>query len=50
MGDDSRVLINDRVYRVNEVVDRNLGIRLVKVEPGSLHFVDARGVAYVKYL
>ena len=50
MGDDSRVLINDRVYRVNEVVDRNLGIRLVKVEPGSLHFVDGRGVAYVKYL
>ena len=50
MGDDSRVLINDRVYRVNEVVDRNLGIRLVKVEPGSLHFVDGRGVTYVKHL
>ncbi|MEN9811589.1 MAG: hypothetical protein RL479_275 [Verrucomicrobiota bacterium] len=50
MGEDSRVLINDRVYRVNEVVDRNLGIRLVKVEPGSLHFTDGRGVTYVKHL
>jgi hypothetical protein len=50
LGEDSRVLINDRVYRVNDVIDRALGIRLVKVEPGSLHFVDGRGVAYVKYL
>lgn len=50
LGSDSRVLINERVYRVNEVIDRTLGIRLVQVEPGSLHFVDERGVTYVKYL
>jgi hypothetical protein len=50
LGDDSRVLINDRVYRVNDVIDRTLGIRLVRVEPGSLHFVDGRGVTYVKHL
>lgn len=50
LGPDSRVLINERVYRVNEVIDRTLGIRLVQVEPGSLHFVDGRGVTYVKYL
>lgn len=50
LGEDSRVLINDRVYRVNDVIDRALGVRLVKVEPGSLHFVDARGFTYVKHL
>lgn len=50
LGEDSRVLINDRVYRVNDVIDRALGVRLVKVEAGSLHFVDGRGVAYVKHL
>ncbi|MBM3842116.1 MAG: hypothetical protein FJ397_02440 [Verrucomicrobia bacterium] len=50
LGKESRVLINERVYRVNEVIERTLGIRLVQVEPGSLHFVDGRGVTYVKYL
>lgn len=47
-GDDSRVLMNDRVYRVNDLVDRTLGLRLVKVEPSTLTFTDAQGVTYVK--
>ncbi|MFZ9746731.1 MAG: hypothetical protein ACO3G4_08885 [Opitutaceae bacterium] len=50
LGDDSRVLINDRVYRVNDVIDRTLGVRLVRVEPARLDFVDGRGVTYVKHL
>ena len=50
LGEESRVLINERVYRVNEVIERTLNIRLVQVEPGSLHFVDGRGVTYVKHL
>jgi hypothetical protein len=48
-GDDSRVLMNDRVYRVNDIVDRALGIRLVKVAVDSLTFSDAAGLTYVKY-
>ncbi|HVU34414.1 MAG TPA: hypothetical protein VHE61_13345 [Opitutaceae bacterium] len=48
-GSDSRVLMNDRVYRVNDVVDRPLGIRLTKVSPDSLTFTDANGATYVKY-
>jgi hypothetical protein len=50
MGDDSRVLINERVYRVNEIIERTLGIRLIKVTPGVLTFSDANGVTYAKYL
>jgi len=41
--------MNDRVYRVNDVVDRNSGLRLVKVEKDSLTFADVHGVTYVKY-
>ena len=49
-GIDSKVLISDRVFRVNDIVERNLGLRLVEVQPDRLFFVDARGVAYIKNL
>jgi hypothetical protein len=48
-GSESKVLMNDRVYRVNDIVDRNLGVRLTKVAPDSLTFTDGNGVSYVKY-
>lgn len=48
-GSDSRVLMNDRVYRVNDIVDRSLELRLTKVASDSLTFTDANGVTYVKY-
>ena len=41
--------MNDRVYRVNDIVDRSLSLRLTKVEPGILTFTDANGMTYVKY-
>ena len=47
-GGDSRVLMNDRVFRVNDIVDRNLGIRLTKVEASALTFTDSNGAVYVK--
>ena len=40
--------MNERVYRVNDIVDRTLGIRLVKVAADSLTFSDPNGVSYVK--
>lgn len=49
-GIDSKVLIGDRVFRVNDVIERNFGLRLVEVQPDRLYFVDARGVAYTKNL
>ncbi len=47
-GTESRVLMNDRVFRVNEIVERNFGLRLTKVEPNTLTFTDANGAVYVK--
>ena len=47
-GDDSRVLMGDRVFRVNDIVDRNLGVRLTKVESSALTFTDSNGAIYVK--
>ena len=35
-------------YRVNDIVDRNLGVRLAKVESNALTFTDSNGVVYVK--
>ena len=47
-GTDSRALLNERVYRINDLVDRTLGLRLTKVETDSLTFTDPHGVVYVK--
>lgn len=47
-GNESRVLMNDRVFRVNDIVDRTLGVRLIKVDTDHLTFADARGATYVK--
>ena len=47
-GNESRVLMNERVYRVNDVVDRTLNVRLTKVETDTLTFADANGFSYVK--
>ncbi len=48
-GPDSRVLINERVFRVNDIVERLLGIRLLKVDTDSLTFTDPNGAIYVRY-
>ena len=48
-GPEARVLIGERVYRVNDVVDRAMGLRLQKVEPGTLTFIDASGSTYTKH-
>ncbi len=48
-GNDSRVMMNDKVYRLNEIVDRNLSLRLIKVEANNLTFSDINGNMYVKF-
>jgi hypothetical protein len=47
-GTDSKVLMNDKVYRVNDIVDRSLNLRLIEVQADSLTFVDENGVVYTK--
>lgn len=47
-GNESRVLMNERVYRVNDVVERNIGLKLTAVKADSLVFTDSRGKTYTK--
>ena len=49
-GTDSRVLIDGRVYRINSVVDRTLGLRLTAVEADRLLFTDSRGTVFTRML
>jgi outer membrane biosynthesis protein TonB len=47
-GQDSKALVDGHVYRVNDVLDRALGIRLVQVDADHLTLVDSDGATYVK--
>ncbi len=49
-GNEARVLMNEKVYRINDLVDRELGLRLVEVTSSQLGFVDATGQRYKKQL
>ena len=47
-GADSKALIDGHVYRVNDVMDKSVGLRLSKVDADRLTFVDADGNTYIK--
>jgi hypothetical protein len=47
-GGDSKVLMNEHVYRVNSVVSAELGLRLASVTADTLTFVDENGAVYTK--
>ncbi|MBL9186427.1 MAG: hypothetical protein JNK23_03020 [Opitutaceae bacterium] len=47
-GADGRVLMNNRVYRVNDTVDRSLNLKLTQIATDSLTFTDANGFTYVR--
>ena len=49
-GGESKVLMSGRVYRLNDIVDYELGIRLTGVGATTLTFLDENGVAYTKGL
>lgn len=49
-GSDSKVLMSGRVYRLNDIVDYELGLRLTGVGATTLTFVDENGVVYTKSL
>jgi hypothetical protein len=44
----ARVLLNEKVFRLNDVVEPELALRLSGVRPGLLVFTDARGRTYEK--
>jgi len=45
---DPKVLMNDRVYRLNDMVDRGSGLRLLEITPSHLIFIDEAGATYIK--
>jgi hypothetical protein len=47
-GSDSKVLMNDRVFRVNDIVERTLALRLTGVAADRLSFTDENGVVYTR--
>jgi hypothetical protein len=49
-GDDSKVLMNNRVYRVNDMIDYELGVKLTGVSTTALTFVDENGIVYARSL
>jgi hypothetical protein len=47
-GSESKALINGHVYKLNDLIDKTLGLRLVKVEQDKLTFVTRDGAIFVK--
>jgi hypothetical protein len=45
---DSKVLMNDRVYRVGNTVEHEMGLKLVEITANSLTFEDERGGRYTR--
>jgi hypothetical protein len=45
---DSKVLMNDRVYREGDIVEHQLGLRLAVITSGALTFEDERGARYTR--
>ncbi len=46
LGNESKVLLNERVYKMNDIVDRPTGLRLTKVASDGLTFTTPDGVTY----
>ena len=45
---DSKVLMNDRVYRVGYIVEHDMGLKLTAITTNSLTFEDERGATYTR--
>jgi cytoskeletal protein RodZ len=45
---DPKVLMNNRVFRLNEMVDGALQLRVTDIDARQLEFTDARGFVYTK--
>lgn len=48
LGADSKVLLNGRVYRIGDLVDRDSGLRLIEVTGESLTFRDQTAAVYTR--
>ncbi len=49
-ADDAKLLMNSKVYRTGDTVDRELGLKVTSIRPAELIFEDKRGIQYRKLL
>lgn len=49
-ADDAKLLMNSKVYRMGDTVDRELGLKVTSIRPAELIFEDKRGIQYRKLL
>jgi hypothetical protein len=47
-GAGSKALVDGHVYKLNDVIDKTVGLKLVKVDEDHLTFVDRDGNSYVR--
>jgi hypothetical protein len=47
-GAGSKALVDGHVYKLNDIVDKSLGLKLVKVDDGQLTFVDRDGNTFIR--
>ena len=47
-GGDSKVLMNDRVYRIGDIVEHDLDLKLVGITSSSLTFENDQGARYTR--
>jgi hypothetical protein len=47
-GAGSKALVNGHIYKLNDVVDKAIGLKLVKVDEDHLTFVDRDGNTFVR--
>ncbi len=45
---DPKVLMNNRVYRLNDIVDSDLQLKITAISSRELQFTDSRGYVYTK--
>ena len=45
----NKAILNDRLFRINDLVEPSLGLRLTGIEPNKLTFVDEAGTEYIRH-
>lgn len=45
----NKAILNDRLFRVNDLVEPTLGLRLTAIEPSVLTFTDENGATYLRH-
>ncbi len=45
----NKAILNDRLFRINDLVEPSLGLRLTDIRPSQLTFTDESGATYLRH-